>query len=172
MQLKNAVSSADHAQGLESAATTLVEYGDYQCPSCRNAYPIVKRLQKQCGDSLRFVFRNFPLTQAHPMAQSTAEAAEFAGQKGKFWEFHDHVFEQQFALSPQVLTVVAEVCGLDATALHEALSKHLFQEKVKHDFMGGVRSGVGGTPTFFINGEKYEGPADFDNLLAAIESSK
>ena len=132
---------------------------------------MVKRLQEHFADSLRLVFRHFPLTQAHPMAQPTAEAAEFAGKYGKFWEFHDHVFQQPFALSSEVLTAVAEECALDPSALREAVAKHTFQERVKMDFMGGVRSGVGGTPTFFINGVQHAGPWDHDSLLAAIESS-
>src|SRR4029077_9150426 len=110
-QLALPVSERDHRQGPDSAPLTLVEYGDYQCPYCGAAYPVVKRLQKKMGKNLRFVFRNFPLTQAHPYAMVAAEAAEAAALQGKFWEMHDLLFEQQRSLSPDVIPQWAKNIG-------------------------------------------------------------
>ena len=171
MQLKVPVSSQDHIQGPDSAPVTLVEYGDYECPHCGHAYPMVKRLQQQFGDSLRFVFRNFPLTQIHPMAEPAAEAAEFAATHGKFWEMHDGIFEHQSRLSPDLLLKLAAKNGLDASALTEALENSTYEERVKQDFAGGVRSGVNGTPTFFVNGIRQDFP-DFETLSQAIEDAR
>jgi protein-disulfide isomerase len=168
MQLKIPVSSQDHSQGPESAPVTLVEYGDYQCPHCGRAHPVVKRLQKHFGASLRFVFRNFPLSEMHPMAVSAAEAAEFAASHDKFWEMHDGIFEHQSQLSPDLLTKLARQAGLDAEALAGALRTGEFRERVKSDFRGGVRSGVNGTPTFFINGNRHDAPPEYQSLATAI----
>ena len=169
MQLKIAVSAKDHIQGAENASVTLVEYGDYQCPHCGHAYPIVKELQKHFGDSLRFVFRNFPITEIHPMAQPAAESAEFAAKRGKFWEMHDAIYEHQDELSLKMLEKSASRLGLDPTALAASLEDGQFTEHVKQDFMGGVRSGVNGTPTFFINGQRHDAAPDFESLSLAIE---
>lgn len=98
-KLRTPVTSRDHIQGPEDAELTLVEYGDYECPSCGSAYPIVKRIQEQLGKRLRFVFRNFPLSEIHPHAESAAEAVEFSAAQGRFWEMHDLLFENQEQLS-------------------------------------------------------------------------
>jgi protein-disulfide isomerase len=169
-ELKVPVTGNDHVQGPETAPVTLVEYGDYECPHCGRAHPIVKRVQKHYRDQLRFVFRNFPLTQIHPMAEPAAEAAEFAGARGKFWEMHDAIYENQPQLSLELLTELAADLDLPEDELLEALEKHLFLEKVRSDFAGGVRSGVNGTPTFFINGHRHEGSWDYQDLVAAIDS--
>lgn len=172
MHLKTAVSEQDHIQGPESAGATLLEYGDYQCPHCGAAHPVVKRLQKHFGDTMRFVFRNFPLTQAHPLAEPAAEAAEFAAAQGKFWEMHDGIFEHQAQLSLQFLSGLAKKLGLDPDALTEALESSAFEERVKTDFMSGVRSGVNGTPTFFINGLRHDGPADYESLARGVAAAQ
>ncbi|HEX3473197.1 MAG TPA: DsbA family protein, partial [Silvibacterium sp.] len=158
-------------QGDPLAPCTLVEYGDYQCPYCGRAYPIVKRVQKHFGKRLLFVFRNFPLTQSHPYAEMAAETAEFAASLGKFWEMHDLLFENQNRLGPQLVLELAQKLGLYPTALDEALESHEFVDRVRADFSGGVRSGVNGTPTFFINGLRYDGPFDYEDLVAAIEAA-
>ena len=169
--LKIAVNDADHTQGSASAACTLVEYGDYECPHCRVAQPLVKRLEHHFGDRLLFVFRNFPLTQIHPYAQPAAETAEFASAHGKFWEMYDLLFKEQDRLSDELFPELAGTLELDSEALLQALSDGSFTDRVRADFTGGVRSGVNGTPTFFINGERHNGPADYDHLVKAIEAA-
>ncbi len=168
--LKVPVGPADHASGDEQAAVTLVEYGDYECPHCGHAHPIVQRVRKHFGSSLRFVFRNFPLTQIHPHAEMAAEAAEFAATKGRFWEMHDAIFEHQDRLGKVQLADLGGKLGLSPDELTSAVEGHEFLQRVKDDFMGGVRSGVNGTPTFFLNGERYEDSWEYDDLVAAIDS--
>jgi protein-disulfide isomerase len=168
-ELKIPVSSKDHVQGDEHAPAVLVEYGDYECPHCGHAYPIVKRVQKHFGKRLGFVFRNFPLNEIHPNAEAAAESAEFAGANGKFWEMHDGIFENQGSLSLPMLLELAKELGLSETNLGAALTSREFASRVKSDFIGGARSGVNGTPTFFINGERFDGPPDFEDLVAAID---
>ena len=163
------VTSADHIQGDPHAPTTLVEYGDYECPACGLAYPIVKAVQNHFGKRLRFVFRNFPLTQVHPEAESAAETAEFAGAHGRFWEMHDGLYENQDTLGLPLYLSLAESLDLPEKALSEALEKRTFKPRVRNDFMGGPKSGVNGTPTFFINGRRYDAAYDFDDLVAAID---
>ena len=167
--LKVPVSSSDHVQGDEHAAITLVEYGDYECPHCGHAHPIIKLVQKHFGKRLRLVFRNFPLNEIHPDAEAAAETAEFAAANGKFWEMHDSIFENQENLGLPLLLELAEKAGLSATDLEDALEKQKFAAKVREDFLGGVRSGVNGTPTFFINGHRHDGPFELSDLVEAIE---
>ncbi|RYD89899.1 MAG: DsbA family protein [Sphingomonadales bacterium] len=168
MSLTLPVSANDHAQGDADAPVTLVEYGDYQCPYCGAAYGIVKSVQKQLGKKLRFVFRNFPLNQAHPMAELAAEAAEAAGAQGKFWEMHDALYENQDQLGQELIETLVERLRLDAARFEADLEERKFQPRVKHDFMGGVRSGVNGTPGFFINGKRYDESWDEEPLTAAL----
>jgi protein-disulfide isomerase len=163
------VSAKDHRQGDPDAPCTLVEYGDYQCPSCGQAYPIVKRVQKHFGKRLSFVFRNFPLTQMHPYAEPAAETAEFAAAHGKFWEMHDLLYENQDRLDEELLVELAEQLRLVPAKLVQALESKEFEPRVKADFSSGVRSGVNGTPTFFINGQRHDGSYDFNSLVDAID---
>jgi protein-disulfide isomerase len=169
--LKVPVSAADHVQGPEDAAVTLLEYGDYECPFCRMAYPVVKRLQKHFGERLRFVFRNFPLREMHPHAQAAAETAEFAAAHGKFWAMHDLLYENQERLGGDVFLELADDLKLPTLALTQALEGGQFTARVRADFGSGVRSGVNGTPTFFINGLRYDGPNEFAELLAALDEA-
>jgi protein-disulfide isomerase len=162
------VSIDDHVQGPSSAPVTLVEYGDYECPYCGAAYPIVKELQRRLGDQLRFIFRNFPLTNAHPHAEHAAEAAEAAAGQGKFWEMHDALYENQDALADQELTSLAEGVGLDVGLFEDDMVARKFAPRVRADFMSGVRSGVNGTPSFFINGERHDGSYDLETLQEAV----
>ena len=164
------VTSADHIQGDPHAHVTLVEYGDYECPACGLAYPIVKAVQKHFDKRLRFVFRNFPLTQIHPQAESAAETAEFAGAHDHFWEMHDGLYENQDALGLAAYLALAKDLDLPEKALSEALEKHTFKSRVRSDFMGGLKSGVNGTPTFLINARRHDAAYDFDDLLAAIDA--
>jgi protein-disulfide isomerase len=167
--LTTPVSARDHAQGPENAPLTLVEYGDYQCPYCGAAYPVVKEVQKALGKKLRFVFRNFPLTQAHPYALVAAEAAEAAALQGKFWPMHDIIYENQEMLEPEALLVWAREVGLDIEKFENAIRKGEVTKRIKEDRMSGIASGVNGTPCFFINGTRYDGAADYESLLDALE---
>jgi len=159
----------DHIQGNPDAPLTLVEYGDYECPFCGAAYPIVKQVQQRLGDQLCFVFRNFPLTQIHPHAQHAAEAAEAAGGQGKFWPMHDTLFENQHSLDDRHLVQYTTAIGLDVARFEMDLAAHTYAERVREDFLSGARSGVNGTPTFFINGRRHDGGYDFESLMSALE---
>jgi len=163
------VGTRDHVEGPDTAKVTLVEYGDYECPFCGRAYPIVKKIQEALGSRLRFVFRNFPLTESHPHAQHAAEAAEAAAAQGRFWEMHDALYEHQRALGDRQLVEYAAAIGLDERTFHQELTEHTHAPRVREYFLSGVRSGVNGTPTFFINGFRHEAPWDFKTLLDAIE---
>jgi protein-disulfide isomerase len=168
-KLKVPVGPDDHAQGPADAPVTLVEYGDYECPHCGRAYPIVKVLQKRFGKQLRFAFRNFPLREIHPYAEAAAETAEFAAAHDKFWDMHDLIFENQNFLSEQMLEELAHRLTLDRRALRDALRSGTFAERVQGDFSSGVRSGVNGTPTFFINSQRHDGDFDLETLLQTIQ---
>jgi protein-disulfide isomerase len=161
--------SYDHIRGPASALVTLLEYGDYECPYCGQAYWFVKELEESVGDLMRFVFRNFPLTSIHPHAENAAEAAEAAGAQGKFWEMHDCLFEHQETLDDIYLIEYADMIGLDVERFSAEMSGHVHAARVRQDFLTGVRSGVTGTPTFFINGVRYAGSYDLDSWMAAIE---
>ena len=157
------------SRGDLKAPVLLVEYGDYQCPHCGHAYPIVKQVQKHFGKKLAFVFRNFPLNEIHPYAEDAAETAEFAAKHGRFWEMHDAIFENQENLGAELFLGLAGEFKLPAKELEQAIADGTYTPKVKSDFMGGVRSGVNGTPTFFINGQRHNGAFEFEDLVAAIE---
>jgi protein-disulfide isomerase len=165
------IGSRDHILGSADAPVTLVEYGDYECPYCLRAHPIVASILRRLGDSIRFGFRHFPLSQAHPHAQSAAEAAEAAAGAGKFWEMHDQLFQNQNALENEDLIGYAARIGIDPDQVAQALATHVFAARVRQDFISGVRSGVNGTPTFFINGLRHDGPWDEATLLEALESN-
>ena len=159
----------DHIHGPADAAVTLVEYGDYECPYCGAAYPIVKEVQAQLGERLRFVFRNFPIVTSHPHAEQAAEAAEAAGAQGEFWQMHDVLYERQSRLGDPDLRSYAEELGLDVRRFDAELAGHVHAPRVREDFMSGVRSGVNGTPTFYIDGVRHDDSYDVDTLLAALE---
>jgi protein-disulfide isomerase len=159
----------DHVQGSAGAPVTLVQYGDYECPYCGQAYPIVKAVQARMGDRLRFVFRNFPISTSHPHAEHAAEAAEAAGAQGKFWEMHDLLYERQQHLGDGDLRGYAEDLGLDVQRFDAEMSGHVHKARVHEDFMSGVRSGVNGTPTFYINGARHDDSYDTEVLLGAVE---
>jgi len=171
MTLKTPVGPNDHAIGPADAPATLVQYGDYQCPSCGRAYPIVKALQARFGQRLRFVFRNMPLTNAHPQAELAAEAAEAAALQGKFWHMHDLLYEHQAELGPEFVEKAAARLHLDLDAFNNAIESGQVRGRVQDDFMDGVHSGVKGTPTFFLNGTRFDDSWDEETLSAAIESA-
>jgi len=163
------VGPRDHVVGPAAAPVTLLEYGDFQCPYCGAAHPIVKEVQRLLGKNLRFVFRHFPLTTIHPHAEHAAEAAEAAGAQKKFWQMHDVLFENQRALTDADVAAYAAALGLDTDQFVGELAVHAHAPRVKEDFMSGVRSGVNGTPTFFVNGVRHDGGYDLVSLLRAIE---
>lgn len=170
MSLKPPVSDKDHSQGPQSAPIELVEYGDYQCPHCGAAHPMLKKVLPQLGDKVRFIFRNFPLQELHPDAVNAAIAAEAGALQGKFWEMHDIIFEHQKALAAEHLFVYAEKAGLDVGQFAGDIQKDELMNRVQSDFESGVRSGVNGTPSFFINGAKYNGSWERDVFLAHLQS--
>ena len=165
------VGKRDHIQGPSSAAVTLVEYADYQCPFCGNVHPIIKQLQQHFGDRLRFVFRNFPQARIHAYAQRAAEAAEAAGGQGKFWEMHDYLFEHQEALDAENLARAAAALGLDKVKFDRDVAERYYADRVQQDIQSGTDSGVGGTPTIFINGMRNDGDDDFETLKTSIEEA-
>jgi len=169
-KLKLPVGDRDHLQGSPDAKVTLVEFGDYQCPYCGEAYGIVKRVQEKYKDELRFVFRNFPLTEIHPRAEFGAEMAEAAAAQGKFWEMHDYLYEHQAQLSnPPYFLEYAEKLGLDAKRIAGEIANHQYLPRIQEDFSTGVRSGVNGTPTFFVNDLRHNGDYQFETFVAAID---
>jgi protein-disulfide isomerase len=161
----------DHVRGPLASPVTLVEYGDYECPFCGQAYFVVKDLEQRVGNLMRFVFRNFPLTTVHPHAERAAEAAEAAGAQGKFWEMHDILFENQQALEDEDLVEYAALVGLDIPRFVREIREGRYLNRMREDFLSGARSGVNGTPTFFINGLRHDGPWDLAILMAAIENA-
>jgi protein-disulfide isomerase len=158
-------------QGPAEAPVTLVEYGDFECPYCGQAYPIVKAIQQRLGDRLRFVFRHFPITTSHPHALRAAESAETAAAQGQFWAMHDLLYEHQATLDDAHLRRFAEQLGLDIERFDGDMAEHRYEERVREDFLSGVRSGVNGTPTFFINGVRYDASWDEGPLMRALEQA-
>lgn len=163
------VNAGDHIQGSSDALVTLVEYGDYQCPYCGEAYPIVRHLQKEMGADLRFIFRNFPLTEIHPHALAAACAAEAAALQGRFWEMHDTLYENQATLRDRDLVAFAQKLKLNIERFTSDISSSEVTSRIEADISSGIRSGVNGTPTFFINGLRHDYSYDYEDLLAALQ---
>lgn len=166
------VTEADHVEGPADAPVTLIEYGDFECPYCGAAYPVLKRVKQRLGDRLRFVFRHFPLAEVHPHAEHAAEAAEsVSAQRGPeaFWAMHDLIFEHQRRLDDRRLVGYAEQAGADPAVVTADLEEGRYRELVRASFLGGARSGVNGTPTLFIDGIRYDGPRDEETLVAALD---
>jgi protein-disulfide isomerase len=166
------VGERDHVEGASNAPLVLVEYGDYQCPYCGAAYPIVKKVQKELGTRLRFVFRNFPITNAHPYAEWAAETAEAAAAQGKFWEMHDYLYENQGSLGDETFFAKYEKkLKLDSTKIGREVAQQTHSTRIEEDYMSGIKSGVNGTPTFFINGVRYDGYPGFNDLVSALKAA-
>jgi len=168
-RLKPDVGPTDHAQGPLHADLVMVEYGDFECPYCGEAYPELKAVQAAMGDDLCFVFRHFPLSEAHPHAEHAAELTEAADTVGLFWEMHDRLYEHQSALDDRSLAGHAQGLGL-SPALFQTVLDGTYAERVRRDFTSGVRSGVNGTPCLFINGERYDGPRDAESLIELLRA--
>src|SRR4030081_550495 len=158
----------DHIRGPRSAAVSLVEYGDFECPYCRAAEPIVAGLIEALRDQLSVTFRHFPLSQVHPHAWHAAEVAEAAASQGKFWEMHDTLFARQDALDDADLSKYAAELSLDSDRIGRELAGHEYARRVEEDQQSGLDSGVSGTPTFYIDGTRYDGSVALRDMLAAI----
>ena len=169
-QLVPAVNSNDHSFGNPAAPLELVEYGDYECPYCGLAYPIVKVIQRKLGSEMKFVFRNFPLSKIHAHAFSAAVATEAAGLQDKFWEMHDLIFQNQKALDVENIFRFARAIGIDLERFKNDIEQKTLIDKVEKDFESGLRSGVNRTPTFFINGKKYDGDWRAEQLFQYLKS--
>ena len=163
----------DHIEGPIGASLTLVEYGDYQCPFCGAAYPEVKKVQKELGSKLSFVFRNFPLSNIHEHAMKAAESAEAASAQGKFWPMHDFLYEHQATLGDSSVALgYAKKLGLDTQKFEREITRHVYEKRIRDDFMGGVKSGVNGTPTFYVNGIRHDGDAVAKALVETLNKTK
>lgn len=164
------VSNSDHILGKPDAKIVLVEYGDYQCPYCGKAYRVVKQIAQQFADQVCVVFRNYPLAQSHPQALPAAVTAEFAAQHGQFWEAHDALYENQHALGPEFYVQLLDSLKLPVADFKTAIENDAFEAKIRQDIDSGNRSGVNGTPAFYINGQSYQLRGGFDDLARHVES--
>lgn len=165
------VGRQDHVLGPQDAPVTLVEYGDYQCSYCGEAYPVVKEILNRYENRIRFVFRNFPIPELHPMAMSAAETAEYAGSQGEFWQAHDALYENQELLGERLYVAIAEQLGLSAEGVESAVGTEEFGARITADINGGIRSGVNGTPAFYVNGSLYNVQGSFADLVTPIEQA-
>ena len=166
--LRTPISADDHLQGNLHAAVPVVEYGDYQCPYCGDAYPVVKELVRRHGQHIAVVFRNFPLTDAHPQAFNAALVAEFAAAQGQFWPVHDALYENQAALGPALYGQILQSLGKTPEDFQRAVDAGTYEARIRRDMESGLRSGVNGTPCFFINGQRFDPVGGFDSLLDAV----
>jgi protein-disulfide isomerase len=171
-RLRIPVTERDHQRGPARAPVTLVEYSDFQCPFCGQAFYVLRDIEDRFRDDLRFVYRHFPLTEVHPLALIAAEASEAASDQGRFWEMHDTLFGNQPRFQPEELIAYAGQLGLDVDAFTEDLMALRHRDRIREDFMGGVRSGVNGTPSIFLNGELFNAPAEERMLARAIEAAR
>lgn len=169
-KLKFPVNSNDHILGYKSARLELLEYGDFECSDCGRAFPMIKEIQREIGSDLRFVFRNSPLTQSHPNALNAALAAEAAALQNKFWEMHDIIFKNQKQLEYEDLLFYAKTIKLDLNQFKSDIQENALLAKVEADIESGIRSGVNATPSFFVNGEKYDGPWEDNQLVHFLKS--
>jgi protein-disulfide isomerase len=172
VRLKNSVNDRDHALGPQTAPVTLLEYGNFECPYCGQAYPVIKKIQHLLRNDLRFVFRNFPTVKTHPHAIRAAEAAEAAAAQGKFWEMHDELFTHQQSLEDRDLSRYARRIGLDVARFESDMAENNFLKQVETDYHVALfDEHVTGTPTFYINALRYTGATDVDELLQAIKGA-
>jgi protein-disulfide isomerase len=163
------LSGEDHTDGPDRAQLELVMFGDFQCPYCAAAFPIVKRVRARFAERLLFGFRHFPLRDVHPDAQRAAQASEAAAAQGAFWQMHDVLYESRGALGRDDLIGHARALGLDGERVASELDSGVHADRVQRDVDGGLASGVNGTPTFFVNGRRHQGPFDAGTLSAALE---
>jgi len=169
--LAEPITERDHAIGLPTASVTIVEYGDYECPDCLNAVGIIEEVRQSLGDQLRFIFRHFPQSSVHPHASAAAEAAEAAADQGKFWEMHRALFQHQKELVEIDFSHLALTLGLEIYKFEISRSLQQHHRRIRTDFEGGLRSGVTKTPTFFVNGRRYDGPIDARSIIITSKSA-
>ncbi|PSK61453.1 Disulfide bond formation protein D [Micromonospora sp. MH33] len=170
-RLQLPVTATDHARGPADAPVTLVEYGDFQCRFCGAAYTNLAEVLRQRVDTVRLVYRHFPIANVHPYAESAAETAEAAGRRGRFWEMHDWLYEHQDQLDPVHLSLGVEQLGLPPDEVGAEVGRQAHADRVRQDFVGGIRSGVDGTPTLFVNEVRHDGGYDLADLLAAVDAA-
>jgi protein-disulfide isomerase len=170
-RLGASVTERDHIRGRMDAPMTLIEYGDYECPACGAAYPMTEALIDSLGPDLRFVYRHFPLTNVHPHAEHAAEAGESAGAQKRFWDMHDILFRNQNALDDEDLAAYAATLDLNVKRFLVDVLEGAYADRIREDFRNGVRSGVNGTPTFFINDVRYDGPRDLESMIMALNQA-
>jgi len=169
--LAEPVTERDHAIGPASAPLTIVEYGDYECPDCLNAVPVIEEVRNILGDRLRFVFRHFPQSSIHPHASAAAQAVEAAAEQGKFWEMHQALFQHQKELAEVDLGHLALTLGLEIYRFETSWNQEKHRLRIRADFESGLRSGVKATPTLFMNGRRYDGPVNAKAIIAVSESA-
>jgi len=165
------ITDEDHVRGDSAAVVTLIEYGDFACPYCARAHAALSELQRQHGDRVRLAYRHLPLTDLHPLALPLAEAAEAAAAQGKFWDMHDALFENQGMFDDDALLALAAELGIDAGRFRSELEGGRYRERVLAQAQAGEAAGASGTPSFFINGERYHGDSDHASLAAAIDAA-
>ncbi|MBU1164612.1 thioredoxin domain-containing protein [Patescibacteria group bacterium] len=164
------VTNSDYIQGDKNAQLTLIEYSDFQCPFCSRHTPTLDKVLDEYKGKVRLVFRHFPLNSIHPQAQKAAEAAECAGEQGKFWEMHDKIFANQTAISVENLKSYASALGLNASQFNDCLDNDKYASKVQQQMQGGAAAGVTGTPATFIGDQLVKGAVPYENLKSIIDS--
>jgi protein-disulfide isomerase len=168
IRLARPVDESDHTLGLKSAAATLVEYGDYECPYCRQLHPLIQEILNRT-EGLCFVYRHFPINNLHPHAARAAEAAEAASAQGRFWEMHDGLFELDEALDDKRLARLARKAGLDMERYEKEMGQGIYRGKVEEDFKAALyQEGVTGTPTLYLNGLRLSRIHSIEELLSAV----
>ena len=163
------VTPTDHAIGPPDARVTVVEFGDFECPICKQAVPAVRLLLNRFKDRIRFVYRHFPLEEVHPHALRAAEAAECAGAQGQFWPMHDLLFEYQPRLKDAHLRSYAERLQVDMTRYAADMDDHIYLQRIREQMTSGHESGVRSTPGFFVNGAIQDVSFGMEALFAAVE---
>ncbi len=166
--LEPPVSERDHVTGPPDARVTLVEYGDFECPHCGAVHPVIMAARKAFGGNLRYAFRHFPLRSSHPHALAAAKAAEAAGEQGRFWEMHDRLYRRQSEMEDADLERHARDLGLDLERFRRSLGERAHEARIREDLASASSSGVRGTPSLFINGERYDGLLERDEIFAAL----
>ena len=170
IKLSVPVDMSDHVRGAADASVTLVQYGDYECPDCGRAYPMVREIEKKLKTQLRFIFRHFPLMHVHPRALRAAEAAEAAGAQGRFWEMHDYLFKHQHALEDQHLSRYARKIGLDSARFDREMAERVHATRIQENYKKSLYvGGITGTPTFYINDLRHNDSVNLERMMAAIK---
>ena len=170
-RLRIPVTERDHVRGPVDAPVTIVEYGDFQCRFCGAAYPNLAEVLRQRADMVRLAYRHFPITNVHPYAESAAETAEAAAARGRFWEMYDWLYQHQDQLDPVHLSLGVEQIGLSPEEIAAEVGRQEYADRVRQDFVGGIRSGVNGTPTLFVNDVRHDGGYDLAELLAVVDAA-